>query len=1081
MLLRYVLPALLVAGLSGATKAREPIRFARTPDISPDGKLVAFSYLGDIWVVPSTGGVARPLTLHESHDLHPVFSPDGRKIAFSSNRYGRYDVFVVPIEGGQPVRITHDSGDDFVCNWSPDGQHLLFASTRLADFPPRSELFLVPATGGNPRQVSAFEGREGAFSPSGKEIVYARGPGTWYRKGYRGSANDDLWICHLDATNNRQLTSFRGQDSWPAWTPDGKHVYYVSEFFGTPANIVRQEIALTEKNGLVVRNPPQQVTFHKDEAVRKARLSANGEWLVYECGPDLWVLSTQSGPPRKLLIEVHADDKSNPDQTITYTSQATELAVAPDEKHLAFVVRGDIFLIPRSGGTAKRLTDSPAQDHGVVWARDGKSLFFLSDRNGHEDIYRLEADDPEHPELVKAHHFKVTAVTSTPEAEMGLNVSPDGKRLSFLRAGKLYTMNLDGTDLRVVVDQPMVIDYEWSPNSKWICYARMDGSFASELYIVPATGPTAADPPRNVTRYATFNAGVTWSRNGDKLAFLSERRNLTGPSLYVLSLQKPAVGASKPTEEIDWDGIHLRVNQVVPTNVDEASIAPDGKRIVFRSRGTEADLWVANVDGSELKRITTGNTRPRQMQWSKLVSGLVYFLDGTGNLRMVNLTPPPGSTATGAVPVPFKARMTIHRDQEFQQVFEQSWRVLYENFYDPGFHGANWRLIREKYRQLVPHVRMKEDLYALITLMLGELNASHLGIAPSTLPSGSNTAELGLLFDSAYPGPGLRIREIIKRGPADRRGLNLNPGQAVLKLDGVPLTPSTELARLLNDKAGETVVLHVSANPADPKATRRLELQPISRPALANLMYERWVDRNFQRVTELSKGKLGYIHIPSMDDAGLDRFVRALYSDNFDKEALVLDVRFNSGGFTHDKVLNYLGGKEHTFFYQRHGGMGTVLRSGDRKWSKPLILLINNRSYSDAEIFPSAFRTLGLGKLVGQPTGGFVIGTTNIKLVDGSMFRVPRTGVFTAKGINMEKEGVVPDILVEPHPDDLARGIDTQLDKSVEVLLQDLALWKKNGGKVTLGPGSNPLPEPGLRPEVRPAPVRPAPPGGLKE
>jgi tricorn protease len=241
-------------------------------------------------------------------------------------------------------------------------------------------------------------------------------------------------------------------------------------------------------------------------------------------------------------------------------------------------------------------------------------------------------------------------------------------------------------------------------------------------------------------------------------------------------------------------------------------------------------------------------------------------------------------------------------------------------------------------------------------------------------------------------------------------------------------------------------------------------------------MYERWVERNFQRVTQLSKGKLGYIHIPSMDEAGLDRFLRSLYSDNYDKDAIIIDVRYNGGGYTHEQVLSYLGGKEHTYFRQRHGGQGLVLNFDDRKWTKPMVVLINNRSYSDAEIFPHAFRTMGLGKLVGQPTGGHVIGTRNITLIDGSTFRVPRIGVSTIKGVNMEKEGVVPDVLVESDPDQLTRGIDPQLDRAVEVLTQDVIAWRKSRGATASlpGPGSSgPTPVVGPAPPPNPMPSTP--------
>ena len=293
----------------------------------------------------------------------------------------------------------------------------------------------------------------------------------------------------------------------------------------------------------------------------------------------------------------------------------------------------------------------------------------------------------------------------------------------------------------------------------------------------------------------------------------------------------------------------------------------------------------------------------------------------------------------------------------------------------------------------------------------------------------------------------------------------LKPGDIILSVDDVELTEADDSAKAFNDKSGEFVTLQVTTNPADPKLRRRVELQPTTRAQIATLMYDRWVDNNARRVKELSKGTLGYIHIPSMDEVGLDRFVRSLYSDNFDKDAIVLDVRFNGGGYTHDQILNYLGGKDHTMFFQRGGGFGAVLNFNDRKWSKPLVLLMNNRSYSDAEIFPHAFRTLGLGKLVGQPTGGYVIGTRNMQLIDGSFFRTPRIGVTTVKGINMEKEGVTPDFLIDIPADDFVRGLDPQIDKAVEVLQQDVAVWKKTRPPLAISPTAG---NPGTSPEIAP-------------
>jgi tricorn protease len=1035
--------------LAAAAPAQEPIRFARLPDISPDGKLVTFSYLGDVWVVETIGGVARPVTMHEAHDAYPVFSPDGKSIAFSSNRCGSYDVFVVPATGGRPRRLTYDSASDVVCGWSPDGKSILFASSRATDFPPNYQLYTVPVEGGRVRRITADQGKEGVYSPRGDQIAYVRGQGLWYRKGYHGSANDDIWVCNADGTNNRQITTSDGQDTSPMWAPDGQTLYYVSELFGSTANIVRHD--------LTGKQSPRQLTFHKEDAVRRARISANGEWIVYECGADLYVVSTHEGhPPRKLAIEVHADDKVNPDTLTTFTDGAAEFAPTKDERHVAFVVHGDLFMMPLPSGKVTRLTDSPAYDHNIAWAPDSSKLIFISDRDGGEDLYLLESAEPEHHKVVDAHKFKVTRLTNTPEAEVGASFSPDGKRVAFLRAGRLWSMKPDGTDARAVVNEVHVIDYEWSPDSKWLCYARRDGSFASELYIIPAGGATKDQPARNVTHYATYNAGITWSRDGKTLAFLSERQQ-QHLGMYVLPLQRPAAPGAASGDDIDWEDIQLRARLVAPMSASEGAISADGSKVAFASSGaTGSDLWVASSSGGQLVRVTNDHPSPSQIQWSRRFPNTVYFKSGKGKLYMASasgtdlasLFSGKSGSSGGANPIPFKVKMTVSRDEEFAEMVEQSWRALEDNFYDPKFHGVDWNAIRQKYKPLVKHCALKEDLYALISLMMGELNASHLGISGPSPSSEEPTADLGLLFDEGYRGPGLKIAAVVKRGPADRRGISLKPGMLITAIDGTPIAENTNVSQLLNGKAGETVNLQVLASPkADPKdakARQAVEVQAVDREHLRPLMYARWVDHNARRVAELSGGRLGYIHIPSMDQHGLDTFVRALYSDNFDKDAIVLDVRYNGGGFTHDQVLNYLGAREHTIFRQRDGGEGLVLRSYDRKWTKPLVLLINNRSYSDAEIFPNAFRARGLGKLVGVPTAGMVIGTSSVELIDGSSFRIPRIGVYTTRGQDMETKGVAPDFLVEQTPDQVAKGLDPQLDKAVEVLTHDVVAWKKD-------------------------------------
>ncbi len=1011
--------------------SQEPILFPRTPDISPDAKTIVFSYLGDLWMVDSYGGNARQLTIHTAHDIMPAFSPDGKFIAFSSNRFGSYDCFIIPTQGGKAKRLTFDSGSDMVCGWSPDSKSVLFSSNRGLGYPSFSNLYSVSIEGGQPVRITFDEGKDGAFHPNGKQVAYTRGPGSWSRKGYRGSSNDEIWLGALDGSANLKITNFNGQDSSPMFNPNGDTIYYVSEVFGTPANIVK----IDNKPGA----KPVKISNHSDDSVRKARISANGKAIVYECGSDLCIVDT--APPfksSKLSIIALADDKTNIDRQVIFTQNASEFIFNKDETFVIFGVHGDLFRTSASGaGKPVRLTDTPSDDFGLAWAHDSSKAAFLSDRTGRIEIFLIESADAEHPKFTEALQFKVKQITNDEKPESSLSFSPDGKKITFLRAGRLWTMNLDGTEQKELVSQTLISEYSWSPDGKWIVYSQRDGSFASELFIIPSSGPTKENPPVNITRYATSNFSPSWSADGKRIAFISERRN--SPSLFVVELQKPAAtGKGNLTSgAIDFDEIHSRVIPVGNMNTTEAAISPNGFKIAFKS-GDE--LWVASVAGGLATKLSTGLSKPQGIYWSKKANDLIYFRDGNGVIKTAK--------ASSAIPgadvgtIPFKIKMLIKAEEENTELFDQSWRLLADYFYDPKFHGTDWNFTRQKFRPIVKHAPLKEDFQALLLLMLGELNASHLGLQMnSTLPE-EQTADLGIFFDESYKGNGLKIAEVIKRGPSDKRGLDLKPGDIIFSINNIELNPTVEVSQILNNKSDEAVTLSVGAESStDPKNKNRrsVEIQPVSRERLTPLLYDRWVNANAAKVSQLSQGKIGYIHIPSMDEPGLDRFVRSLYSDNFNKEALVLDVRFNGGGFTHDQVLNYLGAKEHTKFLHREGDKGAVLRSFDRKWTKPVILLINNRSYSDAEIFPNAFKTLGLGKLVGQPTGGMVIGTGSAKLIDGSTFRIPRIGVYTNLGVDMDTQGVAPDILVEPTPDELKNGIDTQLQKAVSVILQDLA------------------------------------------
>jgi tricorn protease len=1070
-MLRFAIPALLLAL---PAFAQEPIKFARTPDVSADGKLIAFSYLGDIWTVEAIGGVARPVTMHEAHDYAPVLSADGRSIAFASNRHGSYDVFVVPVVGGKPKRLTFDSAADVPLGWTPDGKGVIFASGRSTDYPGDITLMSVPVDGGaETKYTGFFEGKDVQFSPGGDRAAFVRGQGLWSRRGYRGTSNDDLYVSKADGSETKQVTKFDGNDTAPMWSADGKRLYYVTEQ-GSPAkcaNIVAQEM-----NGLTPVGSPQVVTRHTDDSVRRARISRNGEWIVYECGADLWMVSTTSaGSPRKLAIEVHADDKSNTERSETYVRSATDYALSPEERHAVVVCHGQLFLtkLP-DGGKSTRMTDHAGADSQPNWSPDSTKIVFVSDRTGTDEIYLLEQDDAEHPSLTRAHTFKTTQLTNTKEGEQFPLFSPKGDKIAFIRAGQLWTMKPDGKEQTVLVADKKVTDYEWSPDGKWIAFSRTDGSFASEVYIVPVDGK---EKPRNVSRYATYNSEITWGAG--KIAFISQRRG--SYSVHVLPLQKPVSEGTKPDpNDIEFDDIHLRVEKPANMVVEgEAAISADGTQVAFRAVSNGDDLWVVSSDGKSLNRLTSGSQQPRNIRWSKKGTGAIYFLNGSGELRTTR-TSFGGFGSSGPVgepgKIPFSCKLTIKRDEEYAEMFAQGWRALSDGFYDPQFNGVDWNAVRAKYAAMVPHCATREDLYAMIGMMLGELNSSHLGISGKLPTADETTADLGLIFDDAYTGPGLKVKEVLKRGPADKKGLAIKAGDVVTHIDRVQLTPAVNVSKLLNNRAGESVPLTVK-DKADATAKRDVEVVAASRDKVGQLMYERWVATNAEKVEKESGGKLGYIHIPGMDESGLEQFVRALYSDSFDKEGIVVDVRYNGGGFTHDEVLNYLTGRDHTRFEQRDGGIGFVVRNQHRKWAKPLTMLINNRSYSDAEIFPHAVRASGLGKLVGQSTAGQVIFTGSIRLIDGSTFRMPRIGVYRNDTVNMDKEGVKPDVAVDISADDWKTGRDPQLSKAVEVLTTDVKAWKATKGGTGVAandPKLEPKPEVKPKPETKPEPVKPS-------
>ena len=1057
---------LLVAGefvvaQDGASGTPPKYSFAE-PGISPDGREIAFSSGGEIWSVPAAGGDAHLLVADSAFDRRPLFSPDGRELAFISTRTGGGDIYVVTLATGTVRRLTFDDGLEQLDGWSRDGRWIYFSSTSH-DISGMNDLFRVSRDGGTPMAVSAdrYVNEFGAAaSPDGRRVAFsARGNGSsqWWRKSGSHLDESELWLLDLDKAGTpgaySEITKRDSRQVWPMWNGDGSSLFYVADRGGAE-NIWTRPAAASGAD--------RALTTFRDGRVLWPSITTDGKTVAFERNFGIWTLDTASGKTREVPIVRRGAAASPAPERTRQTNQFSDLALSPDGKKIVFVARGDLFAASaKDGGDAQRVTSTPDIESQPVWAPDSRRIAYTSARQAGQQVY-----------LYDFATAAETAVSTGSATDISPVFSPDGTTLAFLRNRKeLHVVDLAAKTDRTIasgtfadsLDAPRPV---WSPDGKWIAVFAIDAKGFTNAELVSARGD---GPARPVTFLANTNSdSIAWSRDGAYLLFATNQRTEAGQVARVdLTLRVPkfredqfrdlfneprslpgtppepprnpsGTPVEPPRNPVSvvpvFDGIRDRLS-LLPLGLDvrDVSIAPDGKTaIVIASAAGQSNVWAYSLDELATDRpvarqlsTTAGNKSSPQITPD---SKEVYYLDA-GRINVVTID------RREARPLNVTAEFTTDFARERLAVFEQGWTLLRDNFFDASFNGVNWDESRVTYGERAAAAATPDELRRVMSLMIGDLNASHLGI--SGPGPAAAIGRLGLEFDrAAYEASGaMRITDVVPLGPAALTGA-IHVGDALAAVDGHPTGARVNLDELLANTIDRRVVLRV-ASPNQP--ARDVVVRPTNQATEKGLIYRRWVDQNREYVSKVSGGRLGYVHMSSMSAAALDQLYVDLDADNHARDGVVIDIRNNNGGFVNAYAIDVFTRQP----YLRMASRGlpemparTLL--GQRSLELATVLVTNQHSLSDAEDFTEGYRALKLGSVVGEPTSGWIIYTSDVRLVDGSTLRLPHTRIRGADGADMERHPRPVDFAVTRPIGETLSGKDSQLDEAVRVLLKKL-------------------------------------------
>lgn len=1081
---------LIVSGLLIAFLAfcQENPLWLRYPAISPDGETILFTFKGDIYSVPARGGAAIPLTLSESYESTPVWSHDGKNIAFSSDRYGNFDVFLMPSKGGEAKRLTFHSNRETPAGFTIDDKAILFSALRQdlvtnVQFPTSgmTELYSVPVSRGKVSMVLPVPAIDANFNAKGDKLIFHdyKGYEDNWRKHHTSSVTRDIWIYDFINRKYSQLTQFPGEDRNPVWDSNGNDYYYLSEQNGS-FNVFKSSLTDTSKNlalTSLTRNP-----------IRFLTRSANGT-LCFSYNGEVYTLNPGSDPV-KLNITISSDGRSTIDKIVPVNEGFTEARLSPNGKEFVYIFRGEIFVTSINGGITKRITNTPWQERSVSFSPDGRSLIYAAEKDNNWNIYKVSVTRKEEPYFYISTVLKEEPVVSTQEEEYQPAFSPDGKEVAYLQNRvTLRVINLASGVSRTIMAAGKNYSYadgdqyyQWSPDSKWflVQFGYSERVMSPEIGLVAADGKSEI---HNLTLSGYDDFASKWSMGGKMMIWGSNREgtrqqsgDLVSGNVYGMFFSKEAFDrftlskeeftllkeqedklkkekkdstaklkpenkkSKKPAEAktgndslvkdiiIDWNNLVERKLKLTAytSPASDWVLSKDGEKLYYlTSFDKDNDLWVTETRTKETKLLSKLGLKNASMEMS--ADGKFIFLLADGKAMKVE-------TESGkSEPLKVSGEMVLKQADERNYIFNHAWRQFKEKFYVETMHGVDWDYYYKEYKRFLPFINNNYDFAEMLSEMLGEMNASHTGCRfGSSLPGGDQTSSLGLFYDYEYKGNGLKVAEVIQGGPVDKASSKIKTGAVIEKIDGLSVTDSLDFYLLLNRKTGKPVLLSVF----DPITGTRWDetVKPVSTPQENELLYKRWVNNRREEVSKLSEGKIGYIHVRAMNDASMRTVFEEALGRNIEKDAIIIDTRFNGGGNIHEQLSDFLSGKKYMDIIPHGQYVGSEPYD---KWVKPSIVLIGESNYSDAHLFPVAYHLKGTGKTLGMPvpgTGTFVWWEAQIDPT--LVFGIPMGGWRTPDGKFCENNQLEPDIKIRNEPDIISTGRDQQIEAAVKELMK---------------------------------------------